>query len=427
MRPGKIICIDFGSAYTKIAMRSSLEKGSRLVEDHPLASEPTYCVPSVVARVTRGGRTRWAVGEAAAALSPGDGVDIHRYWKAKLFDPAVSGLKREHLNEIAVQFFQQIRSSLVRIAPEAERYHTRICIPKLAGTETNDGQVVRILEEAGWHPAETRPALFEPESNAIGVFTRGRNATHSPKKYRPNELRPYFLRMFDQDGFLAAMRNLRDSYSVLVVDIGAYTTDFSYIMFDTDVENPPRIRQVSRELGIGELDQLVRDHLDRSSQHALDQMSTSEREKAKLQLYAGKEWGAVGTSGRMIKIGEGAEKQAIAKAITVFASRVTDAEIAFRDEFVKGPVNAYVITGGGAFIPAVRSAVIQRMSAARFYDLLDRDEPDRVLLRKQDANGRMYLDSKDVEARLKQNRDLMRGGSAIGGASIFFDIEPDPD
>ena len=50
--------------------------------------EVDFCVPSVVARVEEGGGARWLIGSEAAALAPGEGVRVHRYWKARLFSDA---------------------------------------------------------------------------------------------------------------------------------------------------------------------------------------------------------------------------------------------------------------------------------------------------------------------------------------------------
>jgi hypothetical protein len=93
--------------------------------------------------------------------------------------------------------------------------------------------------------------------------------------------------------------------------------------------------------------------------------------------------------------------------------RVVEAETEFRTR-LDGPLNAYVLTGGGTMIPRVRGILVraaEKASTKQIFDLLDPDEPDRVLIRKRDASGRSYLDPKDVEARLRQSRELTRGGS----------------
>jgi hypothetical protein len=54
MTNNEILCIDFGSAYTKIAFRSGWNAPAELLKDVPIAGKETsFCIPSVVARVEK--------------------------------------------------------------------------------------------------------------------------------------------------------------------------------------------------------------------------------------------------------------------------------------------------------------------------------------------------------------------------------------
>ena len=74
-------------------------------------------------------------------------------------------------------------------------------------------------------------------------------------------------------------------------------------------------------------------------------------------------------------------------------------------------------------IPLVRQALVRTLTArpgSRVYDLLDEEEPRRSLPQKYGPRG-FYADEREVEARLRENRDLVRGASALGGCSVYFE------
>jgi len=195
MKNARVVCIDFGSAYTKIAVRPDWDEPAQLIRDVPLAGKDTsFCIPSVVAHVERGEGVRWLAGEAAAGQRPGNGVTIHRHWKARLFserqqeqgvnDPLGHGQGVYH--EVGVAFFKEIRDTLRQMALSVniDKCPVRLCIPRLGNDEEARRRMAAILKEAGWRSVENRPTVYEPESNVCGVFTRGRNATWFPPRTR---------------------------------------------------------------------------------------------------------------------------------------------------------------------------------------------------------------------------------------------------
>src|SRR5687768_3494651 len=112
-----VICVDLGSAYTKVSLRQSWDASTDLVRD--LVSQeqaPTYCLPSVVARVERVGGDVWLTGESAAAQPPGPGVRLYPNWKASFFgrDYAGEEAAAEEASEVAFHFFLQLREALAR-------------------------------------------------------------------------------------------------------------------------------------------------------------------------------------------------------------------------------------------------------------------------------------------------------------------------
>ena len=149
-------------------------------------------MPSVVARVQERGATRWLIGAAAGTQPPGDGVHIFRYWKARLFSTDPGGrVSRDEMGQaphagagdddyerVAVEFFRGLRETLERSAygDDIAASAVRVCVPRIDAGDM-DGRVGAILDAAGWRPAHGRVTVYAPESNACGMFTRGRNAT----------------------------------------------------------------------------------------------------------------------------------------------------------------------------------------------------------------------------------------------------------
>lgn len=437
MKNSRLVSIDLGSAYTKIAIRRNWNAESDLLRDLPLASdEVDFCVPSVVARVHEGGRTRWTIGAAAGAQTPGEGVRIFRYWKARLFSTGPRAqVSRDEMGqtseadggddyeEVATEFFRGLRQSLEQ-SPYGEDIAAsavRVCVPKIDVADM-DARVAGILDAAGWRPAHGRVTVYEPESNACGMFTRGRNATWYPPaaSFTPRAGRSlHLLKMLEPEGLLQALRRMSGSFGVLVIDIGGFTTDFGYVQFDTSFSSNdwhrPTIVQQSYELGIRELDQAIYESLDEDAQREIRALSPSQWDALKVDLYRG----APVTLGNGQRIGAGESAERTVEALRNFADRVIAVRDTFLRDHVRGPVNAQTLTGGGSMIAPLHRAVVQALATdedARVYDLLDENEPRQTLTLR---GG--YVDDDAVEARARRNQELVRGGSAIGGSSVFFE------
>lgn len=441
MKNRRLVSIDLGSAYTKLAIRRDWNGESELLRDLPLASgEVDFCVPSVVARVERRGGTRWMIGAAAAAQPPGAGIRIFRYWKARLFatgpaarvsrdemGQAPQGDASDDYEQVAVQFFRGLRVSLEHspYGGDVTGSAVRVCVPRIDAGDT-DGRVRHILEAAGWRPALGRVTVYEPESNACGMFTRGRNATWYPPAapFTPRAGRSlHLVKMLEPEGLLQALRRMSGSFGVLVIDIGGFTTDFGYVEFDTSFSSDdwhrPQIIQQSYELGIRELDQAIYDSLDEDAQRQIRGLSPGEWDALKVDLYRGVPVTLGSAGGRPRTIGGGNDGGRMGTALRSFAERVIAVRDTFIRDHVRGPINAQTLTGGGSMIAPLHRAVVQALATdpdARVYDLLDEHEPRETLASR---GGR--VDAAAVEARARRNQELVRGGSAIGGSSVFFE------
>ncbi len=420
-----ILSIDLGSAYTKLAIRTTWDGDSTMVGNVPIApQESSFCIPSVVAHDSD--RDRWLIGVDAASQVPGDGVKIYRNWKALLYED------NDNPWEVATEFFSTLRAKLRgirRLGENVASVPVRICLPKAsdaAKIEEVEQRVIATLAETGWTVASDRASVYEPEANALGIVTRGLNKTWIPPyfDFTPHRGRSVsFPRMLDPD-LNNAFRQMRDTYGVLVVDIGAYTTDFGYVLFDSSYKirtgsqasgdwDPPDLKQCSYKLGVHELDSSVYRGLGVRTQQAIRRLSTAEWEKHRLALYSGEEVALRDRDG-VFTIGRGADREVISEALNAFARRVIET----REEFccsigLKVP-DAEIITGGGSMILQVRQKVMQHIrnrGTPRIHDLLDAEEPREAL---GDAPARR------LEERAVQNRELVRGGSALGGCSVFF-------
>lgn len=445
MRNPRVLSIDLGSAYTKIAIRRQWNGEAELLRNLPLAADDVdFCIPSVVAQVGDPNGSRWMTGAAAGALMPGDGVRIYRYWKARLFsaDPEAQATRDEmgqsparydgeEYERVAIQFFRGIREMLERspFAEDVAAAAVRVCVPKI-DTRDMDARVGRLLEAAGLQPAKGHVTVYEPESNACGIFTRGRNETWYPPavSFTPRSGRSMHLRkMLEPEGLLQALRRMTGTFGVLVIDIGGFTTDFGYLEFDTSFTSDdwqrPRIVQQSYELGIRELDQAIYESLNEPAQQAVRNLPAAEWEAIKGGIYSGTEVRVEGKDGKPVWIGRGADAEKIREALGVFAERVIGVRDAFCRAFVGGaPINGQTLTGGGAMIAPVRNAVLHALSSderIRMYDLLDEQEPRRTLRGRAGSAG--YVDEREVQARARRNLELVRGGSAMGGSSVFFE------
>jgi hypothetical protein len=442
MKNRTVISIDLGSAYTKLAIRRDWHDESELLRDLPLATpEVDFCVPSVVTRVETAGGTEWLIGAPAAARPPGDGVTLYRYWKARLFAEhpeeqaehdslgrSGEGHDLDDYEEVATQFFRGLKESLQRepFSLDLATTAVRVCVPKLQRSHGAEERIADILERAGVRPARGRATVYEPESNATGVLTRGRNATWFPPRvsFMPSPGRSLQLRgMLEPEGLLEAFRRVSGSFGVLVIDIGGFTTDFGYVKFDTGFSSDdwqrPEIVQSSYELGIRELDHAIYGLLRPEAQEAVEALSSSEWDAQKARLYRGETVTLTRPGGARVVLGGAEDAEKLAAAIADFARRVTRARDDFGAEFVRGPINAQTLTGGGAMIPPIREALTRALSVdsgIQVSDLLDPEEPRRTLL-SRDAR----VSEGALRARAGRNLELVRGGSAIGGSSVFFE------
>jgi hypothetical protein len=439
MENSTLVSIDLGSAYTKVGIRRGWNGPASLVQDASIGLEDeNYCIPSVVARQESATKTEWFIGLDAAAVLPGDGAKVFRNWKADLFNVSrdsfrdnkrAAAVARDEAFIVAVEFFRTLRRVLAphlakRDAADAP---VRVSVPKFDGDEASYDLIERVLLQAGWQPAAYRSTIFEPESNALGLLSRGRNATWFPKQpnYRARPQRSISMPRMLEPTLARSFQEMRDHHGVLVTDIGAFTTDFGYVNFDSSFKRKeewsrPIIVQKSYALGIRELDDAVMAILSEDAREYFRNESADRWDRAKRELYAGKPQKLSRRGSRAILVGDGDEADAIQREINAFADRVVAARAEFCLRADAAQIHEEIVTGGGSNIRTLRQHILKRIAVPRrtVHDLLDPEEPKRATER---GAGRMNASQEDE--RKTQNLLLIRGGSAIGGASVFFEKE----
>ncbi len=414
------------------------DEEAALVKEIPIAAGQElekFCIPSVVTCVHRAGEVFWYIGDQAAELTPAEGNGkVYRDLKEQLFSQEYGRPERnEEYREVGKVFFRELKKTLMEmnLTWDVGSCPVRVCIPRLREDDSAQELMAGILNDAGWRPAENRGTVYEPESNVCGVLTRGRNKTWYPKTWEPRC--PTYLYMYGRDGVIEEFRRAwktkrKGNYRVLVIDVGAFTTDFGYVKFDdsfwdNDIRHPDVI-QISREIGVRKLDQAIIEQMNPEVQRAIQQTSASGREDFNRLLYKGDSAAIRIPAGGMLIIEKGgAEAQRIDAAIASFAGRIVDAKDDFRTNHVKGKIDAQVLTGGGSMIPKVRSILVESMKqdgASSVYDLLDENEPRKVQEKGLWPIG-LPFNLEQIEQRNRRSRELVRGGSAIGGCSVSFE------
>lgn len=423
----KVVTIDLGSAYTKISVRKGWDSESKLIHDPEIATpEATYCIPSDVAVVPRGRSTHWQIGVEAANQFEGNGVRVYRNWKAGLFaDTPEGALPRDDgasntALEVALHFFEELLKRLTEGAEiRAPTIGVRVCIPKLQGENAITDKFENMLFATGWTPCNGRITVYEPESNVLGLVSRGRNATWFPLRGQERKIR--FQAMLEVGPFQRAFREVQEEgYGVLVTDIGAFTTDFAYLHFDSgfhsDDWNRPSVKQRSVRLGIRDLDEALKTSLGDELRILASQVSGSRWDSLKSMIYAGKEVEIPKPGGGRLKVGGKRHAAAVTSMIQSFAQEIWEKRRAFCEEIPAGSVRAEEITGGGSLIESLEAILL---------DFIDNEVDPAYRANKFIRANRLLSDrwlqyERDREVYLRQSQELRRGGSALGGCSVFF-------
>ena len=349
--------------------------------------------------------------------------------------PASSAADDADFEEIAVGYFTWLRSFVGLECAErnlgaACDIPVRITLPSFGVHEAGARRrLVNILKKAGWSPDEAQPALAEPIANIFGIATEGRNQTWTPPRLPAGSEFPAYAGMFRDSALFGAIRKHhlgktgedRRIYWAMVVDVGGYTTDFAMIGFDLDDieeriqgthQGRPRKADISWPLGVYELDSRVKEVLSPANRAGFDkvvsEVDTTRVDRLHRAIYQENRAYAYDTG--QAKIGGSVdEMRQIDETVEQFASEVADLAKRFLLLHEYEWIDELILTGGGLNIPKVRDSVCLGLNPLlRGVSHIPAD-PDETLQGKCTR-----LDS-----------TLVRGATAIGGASVIFDFSTD--
>lgn len=469
----RVFCIDLGSAFTKVAIRTNPTAASRLLSPPAVTSAVGFCVPTAVAAERRAdGRQHHDFGSTAADRVSAGNIRVYRNWKKSLFlrpqadvtqhSPleamltsaeladlatrfgvehnqvvclrqmvvaargvtgaparAISPESQEHKNAtiLAAHFFKWLREQILaaceRLPTTGLKYETipaRLAVPAFAhgrGLETHPGcqAMLEAARRGGWTLHPELPLVTEPYSNAIGVLTRAKNCLCKTGTVNLGD-------MFVHGPLITVLGEPKThpTYRALVIDVGAFTTDFARIDLDTkgqtvtDPDSAFEFSQNSVNVGVSDLDSQVIATLPVEKGTWFRNAPGAEQEKFRQNLYAANKPHSTNVVGR---IGVGAEGEAIREVVQEFGRRLAGAVTEFCDGREPAFVQELILTGGGAAIPTVRDALQQSAQhGGNKYVHTYAHKPRKVA-------GAPPITSLDDE--------MTRGGSALGGTSIYFE------
>lgn len=411
------LSIDLGASYTKVSYRPRLPEGGKHQSEAAakiLILDGSPLIPSLAVHTGRADKP-WVFGRDAALLPTTGGMTRYINWKSNFFREG----NDEHSVEatiIAVHFFGWLRERLAGSGVNPEQCETRVAIPAFEGKEKKAQMLAKCMELSGWKSIKILMAT-EPHANTIGIYTSGKNVVSVVQGH--DEALPQYRRMFGQNEYIQAALNMihfnaNPILKILIVDIGAFTTDFALLTFDTRAEDDglQHIDESSHALGvINQLDRGVFGQLE--ARHGFDWSTNSfdDAEKQKKKLYAGEKVPLllVGFSG---DIGDEEDQQSVKSLAAAFAGQIWSKmeELIQRNK----PRKIY-LTGGGALIEPLIRVLQQMLSDAQCNHAVlkaDADLPPTTEFTGEPIVAwASWQDSKESLGRL---------ATAIGGASVIM-------
>ena len=358
------VSIDLGASYTKISHREAIvpnQIGTFPKEAKILMIDGSPLIPSLAIR-TRDPQRPWFFGREAALMNPGSEMQVFQNWKADLFRPANDKVSGTAI-VIAHRFFVWLKSKLEAEGINLKKCQTRIAMPAFNTFDERAELIARCMDLSGWDDPALILKVREPRANVIGMFAEGRNVVMNGRQHGLNL---HYKQMFgSQNVYVQAALNFLDGthgnlVKILVVDIGAFTTDIALLTFDvTDQHEGLNIgRQNSWPLGvINELDKPMFAQLGERHGFSQTQLSFVDSEELKKAIHNRQTWSRnILVNGNPLQLNLGSNEDfEIAESVSKkFAAEIwgklSTLAAAERPERI-------FLTGGGSLIPSVSKEI----------------------------------------------------------------------
>ncbi len=476
MMDDRVFCIDFGSGFTKVGLRAIPSRDSALLNlPGQQGGGVEFCLPSAVMAEQRDIGQHYEFGYDALGYRTDNRYQLFTNWKGWAFEAgqdqpagleamlqsadfaALAGRYQVSLGQVkslqylveysrglvgagpvspeslrvrrakvlADKFFRFLREFTLKAAerldpplPNAHDIPVVLAVPAFAPEAELPNHpgvqlLTRALAAAGWPLRQPSAVISEPLANAIGVLTGGCNSLRTTKasKNHPSVTRIDLAKMFGRGPILTAMKDGKfyPLYRALIVDVGAFTTDVAVVELPTHelVDYPAagiRIRQQSVALGVRNLDEQILAVLPGGQRTYMQTQATArDWEDFRPQVY---------TDGKPFKtievvVGTKAEQPAIKSALGEFGRSVASRVSEFCGDLQPANMQELILTGGGNYIPAVRTAIEAAVAL-----------PGSPIVRVSSPTRKTGIT--DAVAR-QLDTEAVRGGTALGGASIYFE------
>lgn len=472
----RVFCIDFGSGFTKVGLRTVPSADSALLDlPGQQGGGVQFCLPSAVMAEQRDGGQRYEFGYDALGYRTDNRYQLFTNWKGWAFevgqDPpagleallqsadfaALAGRYQVSLGQVkslqylvecsrglvgaaagppdslrvrrarvlADRFFRFLREFTLKAVermesppPNAHDIPAVLAVPAFAPEADLPNHpgvqlLTRALANAGWPLRQPAAVISEPLANAIGVLTNGCNALRTTKgnKTTPSVTRIDLAKMFSRGPILTAMKDgtFYPLYRALIVDVGAFTTDVAVVELPTKelVDYPGqgvRVRQQSFALGVRNLDEQILATLPGAHRVYMQTLATAQDwEDFRPRVYSDE---------KPFKTAEGdiggkAQQPAIKSVLGEFGRSVAARVSEFCGDLQPANMQELILTGGGNYIPAVRTAIEAAVAL-----------PGSPIVRVSSPTRKTGIT--DAVAR-QLGTPAVRGGTALGGASIYFE------
>lgn len=414
------LSIDLGASYAKVAYRPNClphRIGTLERDAHVLVLDGSPLIPTLGIQ-TGSARRPWVFGQEAAKMKPGPDMGVFYNWKARLFRPKTE-LDKTIGTDVAIAFFRWLQGRIEEHRIDLGNVHTRVALPALRDGEDLASRIAQCMKRSGWRSPLIVKAT-EPHANLVGLFTEGRNVVMRGRELGP---RVHYGETFGwQNSYIAAARRRiiqgsgSNLFTVLVIDIGAFTVDLALLTMDSDEihigDGLASLRQESHAIGIiNDLDRPLFQELQNRYGFRPAELTFHDREMLKAAIYRGVQYSLLTRSKGTMRVGDRADFAEARWQSEKFVQRLWKKACTFIDASRKPDIA--LLTGGGSEIIVLCNVLAKEVKNRRIPTLdlsTDREKPRR-------DGWHQFQHTGETVDRL---------ATALGGASIALQSTQEP-